>query len=74
MVSASGISNTIFLSCDPDELYDRLTLLLHEKHAGNEAAIINEEIVVILDKTLEYKSMSKKEHKQTLFKCNHMKK
>ena len=35
MVSASGVSKTIFLSSDPDELCDRLKLLLEEKQAGN---------------------------------------
>ena len=32
MVSASGVSNTIFLSSDPDEFCNRLKLLLQEKH------------------------------------------
>ena len=32
MVSASGVSKTIFLSSDPDELCERLKLLLQEKH------------------------------------------
>ena len=70
MVSASGISNTIFLSSDPDELCDRLKLLLQEKHAGNNSDIINDEIVAIIDKLLEYKCISKKQHKQILIKCN----
>ena len=69
IVSASGVSKTIFLSSDPDELCDRLKLLLQEKHAGNNPDIINEEIVVIVDKLLEYKCISKKQHKQILFKC-----
>ena len=50
MVSASGISKTIFLSSDPNELCDRLKLLLQERHAGNNSDIINDEIVVIIDK------------------------
>ena len=70
MVSASGISKTIFLSSDPDELCERLKLLLQEKHAGNNSDIINEEIVVIVDKLLEYKCITKKQHKQILIKCN----
>ena len=70
MVSASGISKTIFLSSDPDELCERLKLLLQEKHAGNNSDIINEEIVVIVDKLLEYKCISWKQHKQILIKCN----
>ena len=70
MVSASGVSKTIFLSSDPDELCDRLRLLLQEKHAGNNSDIINDEIVAIIDKLLEYKCITKKQHKQTLIKCN----
>ena len=42
MVSASGVSKTIFLSSDPDELCNRLKLLLQEKHAGNNSDIIND--------------------------------
>ena len=61
---------TIFLSSDPNELCDRLKLLLQEKHAGNNSDIINDEIVAIVDKLLEYKSISKKQHKQILIKCN----
>ena len=69
MVSASGVSKTILLSSDPDELCNRLKLLLQEKHAGNNSDIINDEIVAIVDKLLEYKCISKKQHKQILFKC-----
>ena len=69
-IMASGITKTIFLSSDPDELCDRLKLLLQEKHAGNNSDIINEEIVAIVDKLLEYKCISKKEHQQILIKCN----
>ena len=61
MVSASGIS-TLFLSSDPNELCDRLKLLLREKHGGNNSNIIDEEIVAIVDKLLEYKCVSKKPH------------
>ena len=70
IVSASGVSKTIFLSSDPNELCDRLKLLLQEKHAGNNSDIISEEIVVIIDKLLEYKCINKKQHKQILIECN----
>ena len=70
IVSASGVSKTIFLSSDRDELCNRLKLLLQEKHAGNNSEIINEEIVAIVDKLLEYKCISKKQHKQILYNCN----
>ena len=70
IVSSSGVSKTIFLSSDPDELCNRLKLLLQEKHAGNNSDLINDEIVAIVDKLLEYKCISKKQHKQILIKCN----
>ena len=70
MVSASGLSKTIFLSSDLNELCDRLKLLLQEKHAGISSDIINDEIVAIVDKLLEYKCITKKQHKQSLIKCN----
>ena len=69
-IMASGISKTIILSSDPNVLCDRLKLLLQEKHAGNNSDIINDEIVAIVDKLLEYKCISKKQHKQILIKCN----
>ena len=70
---ASGLS-TIFLPSNPDDICNRLKLLLQEKKAGNISDIINQEIVSIVDKLLEYKRISKKQHKQTLIKCNLIKK
>ena len=70
MVSDSGVSKIIFLSSDANELCDRLKLLLHEKNAGNNSDIINQEIVAIVDKLLEYKCLSRIQHKQILIKCN----
>ena len=69
-ILASGVSKTIFLSSDPDEHCDRLKLLLQEKHAGNNSDLINNEIVAIIDKLLEYKCISKEQHKRILIKCN----
>ena len=69
-IMASGVSKTIFLSSDPVELCNRLELILQEKHAGNNSDLINQEIVAIVDKLLEYKCISKKQHKQLLIKCN----
>ena len=69
-IMASGVSNTIFLSSDPNKLCDRLNLLLQEKHAGNNSKINNEENVGIVDKLFEYKCLSNKKHKQILIKCN----
>ena len=69
-VSASGVSKTIFLSSDLNQLCDRLKLLLQEKQAGNTSDVINQKIVVIFDELLEYKCITKKQHKQFLIKCN----
>ena len=70
MISASSIPITVFLPCDPNELCNQLKLLLQEKHAGKNPDIINKEIVVIVDNLSEYQSISKKQPKQNLFKCN----
>ena len=69
-IMASGFSKTIILSSDPNELCDRIKLLLQEKHGGNNSNLIDEEIVAIVDKLLEYKCISKKQHKQILIKCD----
>ena len=70
MVSAPGVSNTIILPSDPDKSYNRLTLLLQEKHAGINSNLINEEFIALVEKLLEYKCISKKQLRQKLFKCN----
>ena len=70
MISASGISITIVLPSVPKELGERLKLLLQERQAGSNSDIKNEEIVVILHNILEYKCISKKQHKQILIKCD----
>ena len=69
MDSASGVSKSILLSSDPNEICDRLKLLLQKKHAGNNSDLINQEIVATLDKLLEYKCKSKKQDKKILIKC-----
>ena len=66
----SGISKTVFLSSDPNELCHSLKLILKEKHTGINSGTINDEKVAIVDKLLKYKCISKKEHEQILFKCN----
>ena len=65
----SGIS-TIVLSSDPNELCDSLNFLLREKHAGNNYYKVNDEIVAIVDKSSEYKCISKKQHTPILNKSN----
>ena len=68
-IMASGVTTT-FLWENPDELCDRLRLLLQEIQAGNNSDLANQEIVAKVDKLLEYKCISKKEHKEILSKCN----
>ena len=65
---ASRISNSINLPSDPIELGDGSKLLLQEKQAGITSDLSNQEIFVTIDKLLEYKCISKKQHKQ--HKCN----
>ena len=73
MISASSFSNTMFLPSNLDELCDRLNLLLQEKQDGNNSDIINEENIARVDKLLEYKILSEKQHKQILIKSNLLK-
>ena len=68
MISASGISNTVFLPSGPNNFCQRIKLRIREKHAGMISDIINKEIVVILDKILQH--ISKKQHYQTIIKGN----
>ena len=63
---ASGIS-TVFLPDNTNEFSDRLKSLLQEKQAGNIFEIKKEEILATVDKLLEDKCISKKQHKQILF-------
>ena len=65
----NSFSKTKFLSFDPNKLCDRLKLLLQEKHAGNNSNIIDEEIIAIADKLLEYEYLSRKQHNILLDKC-----
>ena len=62
---ASGTSTKVPPE-NPIELCDRLSLLLQEKQAANNSAKIIEEIFALVDKLLEYKSISTKQHKFVL--------
>ena len=52
----------IFLPSDPDELVDQLKLLYFEKVGGNDSFLINEQIIAIIDKLLEYDGISPSQH------------
>ena len=48
----------IFLPSDPDELVDQLKLLYFAKVGENDSFLINEQIIAIIDKLLEYECIS----------------
>ena len=50
--------NFVFLPYDPDELVDQLKLLYFEKVGGNDNPQLNEQIIGIVDKLLEYGCIS----------------
>ena len=52
------------------ELCERLKILLQEKQAGNTSDMINQKIVAIIDKLVEYRCISTKQIKILLFKCS----
>ena len=68
-IMVSGVS-TIFLSSDADELCNRLKIILQEKQTGNDSDIIIQKINATVDKLLEYKCITEKQHKQILVECN----
>ena len=68
-ILASGL-RTVFLSEKLDGLCDRIEMLLQGKRAGNNSNVIEEEIVVGIDKFLEYNSFTPSEQKKTLKKVN----
>ena len=69
-ILASGLQKVIFLSENPNELCDRLHLIIQEKQGGNDTNRFDNEIVAIVDKLLEYKSITTKQHKQILINFN----
>ena len=68
-IKALGIS-TKCLSESLIELCHRIKLLLQQKQAGNISSIFDEEIIAIVDKLLDYKCISTKQHNEILIKCN----
>ena len=71
-VSASGVPKTTFLSPGLIEFSDRSKLILQEKQAGNDSDLINDELVAMVDKSIEYECISTKQQKQTLSKSNQL--
>ena len=58
----SSTQQYIFLPYDPDELVDQLKLLYFQKVGGNDSFLINEQIIAIIDKLLEYECISPSQH------------
>ena len=58
----SSTQQYIFLPSDPDELVDQLKLLYVEKTGRNDSFLINEQIIAIIDKLLEYECISPSQH------------
>ena len=58
----SSTQQYIFLPSDPDEVVDQLKLLYFEKVGGNDSFLINEQIIAIIDKLLEYECISPSQH------------
>ena len=67
-IKTPGIS-TIFPSGNFNEFCDRSKLSLQKKQAGNNSDIVNEEILAIADKLVEYKCISTNQQKFLLTKC-----
>ena len=60
--SRSSTQQYIFLPSDPDELVDQLKLLYFEKVGGNDSFLINQQIIAIIDKLLEFECISPSQH------------
>ena len=61
----SGLS-FVFLPFDPDELVAQLKLLYFEKVGGNDIPQLNEQIIAIVDKLLEYECITTNQHQNLL--------
>ena len=62
----ASVLKTIFLSDNPNELCDKLKLLLQEKRAGNISNIINKKIGARFDKLLQYKCIAPTQYKKII--------
>ena len=71
LAEGSGLSNTsslkfIFLPISAHELCNRLRILLQEKTGGNNNPQINQEIMAISDKFLEYEIITTEQHENMM--------
>ena len=61
----SGL-NFVFLPSDPDELVDQLKLLYFENVGGNDNPMLNEQLIAIADKLLQYQCITTNQHQNIL--------
>ena len=61
-LNGSYTNQYVFLPSDPDELVEQLKLLYFEKLGGNVNPQLNEQIIAIVDKLLEYECITTKQH------------
>ena len=55
-------ANIVFLPSDPDKLVDPLKLLNFETVGGNDSFLLNEQMIAIVDKLLEYECITPPQH------------
>ena len=58
----SHTNQYVFLPSDPDELVDQMKLLCFEKLGGNNNPQLNEQIIAIVDKLLEFECITINQH------------
>ena len=66
----ASVFSTLVLSSDPNDLCDGLNLLPQETQAGNNYILTDRQFVALVDKSLEFKFISKKQHKQIFINCD----
>ena len=64
-----SVISTVILPETPNEVCDRIKLLIQENQVGNNANIIDEGIFTRTDKLIEYKCVYTKHHKFLIIKC-----
>ena len=64
--AGSHTNQYVFLPSDPDELVDQLKLLYFEKLRGNDNPQLNEQIIAIVDKILEYECITTNQHQNMI--------
>ena len=62
----SGFNQYVFLPSDPDELVDQLKLIVLEKVGGNDNPMLNEQIIAIADKLLQYQCITTNQHQNLI--------